>query len=68
MSRIKTIITAAIVLLVTVISMSNFHTVTIDLLVTDINAPLILIILIMLIAGFITGYILKGIIDYRKDR
>jgi len=48
--------------------MSNFHTVTIDLLVTDINAPLILIILIMLIAGFITGYILKGIIDYRKDR
>ena len=68
MRRTKSVIIAITAVLLTIISMANLHTVTIKLLVTEINLPLILIILMMLISGFFTGYILKGIIDYRRNK
>ncbi|HOP28176.1 MAG TPA: hypothetical protein P5120_16235 [Spirochaetota bacterium] len=68
MRRIKSVIIAITAVLLTILSMANLHTVTIKLLVTEINLPLILIILMMLISGFFTGYILKSIIDYRRNK
>jgi len=68
MRRTRTVIIVVTAVFATVISMANIHSVTVKLLVTDINIPLILLILLMLFAGFVCGYILKGIVDYRKDR
>lgn len=68
MHKIKTILILTIALFLAIISMANLHNVTVKLLVTEINMPLILFIFLILAAGFITGYITKGVIDFRKDK
>ena len=68
MHKIKTILILTIVVFLAIISMANLHNVTFKLLVTEINMPLILLIFLILATGFITGYITKGIIDFRKDK
>jgi len=66
--KTSNIIIITIAVLTTIISMANLQPVTINLLFFSIDIPLILLIFLILATGFVTGYILKGIIDYRKYR
>jgi len=66
--KISNITITVIAVVITIIAMANLQPVTIKLLFFTLDIPLIILILILLITGFLAGYILKGVIDYRKDR
>jgi len=48
--------------------MANLQPVTIKLLFFTLDIPLIFLIFLLLVTGFLAGYILKGINDYRKEK
>jgi uncharacterized integral membrane protein len=68
LKKISNVIIIAAAVIVTIISMANIQPVTLKMLIFDFEMPLIILIFMLLIIGFGAGYLVKGIIDYRKDR
>ena len=68
LKKTSNIIITVIAVIITIIAMANLQPVTIKLLFFTLDIPLIFLIFLLLLIGFLAGYILKGVIDYRKDK
>lgn len=66
--KIRNILIISVVIFITVISMTNLHPVTLKILMYSVEIPLVVLFYLLLITGFSAGYLVKGIVDYRKNK
>jgi len=66
--KLGNILIITLVIIVTIISMANLQPVTFNLLFFSFEIPLIILLYLLLITGFSAGYIIKGFVDFRKNR
>lgn len=62
----KTIFIIVIVVLLTIFAMQNTHAIVVNLLFWHPDFPLIIMILMLLAAGFVAGYLVGGIAQVKK--
>ncbi len=64
--KIKSILIIVIVVVLTVFAMQNTHAVIVNVFFWTPDLPLILLITLLLVAGFVAGYLAGGISQVKK--
>ncbi len=67
-NKMRNFLFVTLAVIVTVISMANLQPVTLKILFFSFEIPLIILFYLLLIIGFSAGYLVKGIVDYRKNK
>ncbi|PKL39897.1 MAG: hypothetical protein CVV44_06660 [Spirochaetae bacterium HGW-Spirochaetae-1] len=66
--KLSNYIVLSFVIIVTIISMANLNSVAVKILFFTFEVPLIFLIYLLVIIGFLAGYLTKGIMDHRKKK